>query len=116
MHFCISQNEREIFQKKVFSSERMPAWNRAFALLLVAGGVMGARKGSTASLLVALAAAAAHADVATTPARALASRTELLLAVLMGLRYLSSGKFMPSGLVSILSFVMHRYNSKFLED
>ena len=98
---------------------RKPGWNlnRAFALLLVAGGAMGGRKGSRASLAVALVAAAVHAEVATTRARMLlVTRTELLLAVVMGLRYLMSGKFMPAGLVSILSFVMYRYNVKFLED
>jgi uncharacterized membrane protein (UPF0136 family) len=92
--------------------------NQAFALLLVAGGAMGARKGSRASLLAALAVAAAHAEAATTKAvcgRVLAARTELLLAAIMGLRYLISGKFMPSGLVAILSFVMYRYNMKDVE-
>ena len=44
-----------------------------------------------------------------------AARTELLLAAIMGLRYLISGKFMPSGLVAILSFVMYRYNMKDVE-
>ena len=88
--------------------------NLAYAAALVLGGAVGARKGSRASLLVAVAAAAAHAEAATTETRGrvLAARTELVLCIIMGLRYLSSGKFMPAGIVAILSFVMYRINSK----
>ena len=95
--------------------------NLMFAALLVVGGVAGARKGSRTSLLVALAVAAAHTEAAVAQpgeikGRWFAARAEICLALAMGLRYLIYGKFMPSGLVAVISFVMYQYNMKYLEN
>ena len=96
--------------------------NAAFSVLLVIGGAMGARKGSLASLVVALACAGVHAKLVYDVKNGrkdgyrLAVRVDMALALIMAVRYISTGKFMPSGLIAILSFVLSRYNTKHLKN
>ncbi|GAM21455.1 hypothetical protein SAMD00019534_046300 [Acytostelium subglobosum LB1] len=82
-----------------------------YALLLVLGGVIGYLKaGSTMSLVMGVASGAAVAYCAMLENRKLGNQLILVIAsgllVFMGMRFYNSGKFMPAGLVTVMSAVI----------
>jgi uncharacterized membrane protein (UPF0136 family) len=85
-----------------------------YSALLILGGLIGASKGSMASLIASGASAAVIIGLEQLgsshryagPAGAFQLATALVLAVTMYNRYDRSGKFMPAGLVTVLSCFM----------
>uniref|UniRef100_A0A915BSG9 Transmembrane protein 14C n=1 Tax=Parascaris univalens TaxID=6257 RepID=A0A915BSG9_PARUN len=78
-----------------------------FAGLIVTGGVIGyVKAGSTASLASGLAFGAVLGYSAHTNNIALLLLSSASLAVVMGVRFYSSGKIMPAGVVTALSVAM----------
>lgn len=95
--------------------------NMTMGGLVILGGAMGfARKGSKASLIAGLAVGSAFMGSAYMIAKTdniyeahlLGSGAGGVLALGMGRRFLSSGKFMPAGLVSGIGIVACAYNVK----
>ena len=102
-------------RSRILHRERMAAIaSYSYAALLLLGGVMGASKGSMASLAAAGGAAVVlgglEAIAAQKPWVALASGAQAAVALgltaLMGDRFARSGKLMPAGLVAGLSAAM----------
>ncbi|KAI8097445.1 transmembrane protein 14C-like protein [Halteromyces radiatus] len=83
-----------------------------YSLLVFTGGVIGyVKAGSTISLAASSVFGFGAAYGATLVSRnpknvGLSLVVSLVLLLVMGLRFNKSGKFMPAGLVSLLSFVM----------
>lgn len=86
------------------------------AAVVAAGGVIGfVKAGSKASLIAGVVSAIVLGYAASRiPDRfgyQLSISYGLLLGVMMGMRFLSSGKFMPAGLVATLSLSLAVYNA-----
>ncbi|ORY98737.1 transmembrane protein 14C-like protein [Syncephalastrum racemosum] len=94
----------------------------AYSALILAGGLVGYFKaGSTASLVsgtvFSLAAAGGAVQVSNNPRNVtFALIVSVALLISMGIRFNKTGKFMPAGLVSLLSLLMAlRYGSRLVQ-
>ncbi|CAO3652924.1 unnamed protein product [Cunninghamella blakesleeana] len=94
----------------------------AYSLVIFAGGVVGYIKaGSVASIAASTAFGGLSAYGASLVSRdprnvGLSFVVSLLLLIVMGIRFSKSGKFMPAGLVSLLSLIMvARYGYRFVQ-
>ncbi|KAI9488749.1 transmembrane protein 14C-like protein [Zychaea mexicana] len=91
------------------------------ALILVGGAVGYFKAGSLASLIsgavFGLAAGAASYQVSNNPKNVVfALVVSVLLLISMGIRFNKTGKFMPAGLITVLSLLMSlRYGSRLLQ-
>ncbi|KAG2217686.1 hypothetical protein INT45_008337 [Circinella minor] len=91
------------------------------ALVLIGGAIGYLKAGSTASLIsgtvFGLAAGFGSYQVSNNPKNVVfALVVSILLFIGMGIRFNKSGKFMPAGLVTILSLLMTlRYGSRLLQ-